>query len=90
MLQEWGEAFPGINILAEARRMRLWLVSSPKRQKTFHGLGRWILSWLSNAQNKPQAGTSTPVRGTGGTRLTRADQDYLENMRTNLKESSND
>lgn len=58
-LTKWAEAFPRVDPLAEARKMKLWLEGSPTRQKTFAGTPRFALSWLGRAQNDPR----TPSQG---------------------------
>lgn len=84
MLQEWSEAYPSIDCLVEARKMRLWLLSSPERCKTYQGMGRWTMAWLARAQNAPPPNKMpTPARGSSGPppRLNRADQDYLAELK---------
>jgi len=61
MLAEWAQAFPGVDPLGEARRMKLWLGQNPTRRKTHAGMGRFTLSWLGRAQD--QARTITPSTG---------------------------
>jgi hypothetical protein len=53
VLSGWNEAFPGVDTLGEARKMKLWLDASPSKQKTFSGMTRFALAWLSRQQNQP-------------------------------------
>jgi hypothetical protein len=55
VLQKWREAFPTLDVLQEARRMRLWLDENPTRRKTFAGMGKFTLGWLGRAQNDNRA-----------------------------------
>jgi hypothetical protein len=61
LLDDWKDAYPGLDPLAEAKRMRLWLEQNPKRGKTYAGMGRFTTSWLSRAQDS--ARPSTPNQG---------------------------
>jgi hypothetical protein len=61
LLDDWKDAYPGLDPLAEAKRMRLWLEQNPKRGKTYVGMGRFTTNWLSRAQDS--ARPSTPNQG---------------------------
>jgi hypothetical protein len=61
LLDDWKDAFPGLDPLAEAKRMRLWLEQNPKRGKTYAGMGRFTTNWLSRAQDS--AKPTTPNQG---------------------------
>ena len=52
-LARWREAFPGVDVLAEARKMLLWLQdpANAARRKTHKGMGRFAMGWLERAQN---------------------------------------
>lgn len=50
-LDEYAEAFPGIDPLGEARKALLWLRDNPTRLKTFAGMPRFLSGWMSRAQN---------------------------------------
>lgn len=55
---EWSEAFPGVDVLAECRKARQWLIDNPKRAKTASGMARFLGSWLSRSQDRaPSHGT---------------------------------
>lgn len=58
---EWGDAFPGVNVLAELLKMRAWLQANPRNRKTAGGMMRFILNWLTRAQN-----SSRPAGGGNG------------------------
>ncbi len=45
------EAFPGVDVLAECRKARLWCESNPAKRKTARGMPRFLQGWLERAQN---------------------------------------
>lgn len=65
--KEWGmtrkftsecqSAYPGVDVLSEAKKARLWLESNPAKRKTANGMARFLFAWLGRAQNagRPQA-----------------------------------
>ncbi|WP_213804746.1 hypothetical protein [Granulicella sp. dw_53] len=55
LYNEYVKAFPGISVMDELGKMRVWLLSNPTRMKTPRGMPRFVNSWLSKAQdNQPQ------------------------------------
>ena len=54
--------YPGIDVLAELRKAAGWCFGNPTKRKTRRGIGKFITSWLSKAQDscssrsKPQSG----------------------------------
>jgi len=50
-------AYPGVSVMAELSKFRMWLISNPKRRKTKGGLPRAINAWMSREQN------SSPTNG---------------------------
>lgn len=61
---EYRQAFPGVDVVGELRRMRLWLEAHPDRRKTARGMPRFITSWLTRSQDRSQ-GLSLPARTHG-------------------------
>lgn len=59
---EWGDAYPGIDVVAECRKARQWCIDNPGRRKTFDGMTRFLGTWLSKAQN--ERGRGPPAGGT--------------------------
>lgn len=53
-LNDYQETYPATSVLHEFRKMLAWCDANPKRRKTMKGIKRFINSWLSNAQDKPQ------------------------------------
>ena len=56
-LDEYRSTFPGLDVDAELRKARLWLLDNPDRRKTARGMPRFLSGWLTRA--KPaDAGTT--------------------------------
>lgn len=51
-IAHWSELYPAADVTQELRNMLGWLEADPKRKKTRGGIKRFIIHWLSNAQNK--------------------------------------
>ena len=54
----WTEAFPGVNLLGEARKAFAWERSDPKRRKSNHG--RFLNGWFGRAQDAASRGVNAP------------------------------
>jgi len=52
-VREWAEAFPGVDVRAELKRMRVWLVANPRKRKTRRGISAFVVSWLTRQQDRP-------------------------------------
>jgi uncharacterized protein YdaU (DUF1376 family) len=59
-VDEWAVLFPGLDIMAEARKSLAWLRANPAKKKTAKGMPRFLVRWFT---------TATDERG-GGTRIT--------------------
>ena len=44
MLQD---AYPGVDVVGELKKMAVWSRANPQRKKTARGINRFIASWLS-------------------------------------------
>lgn len=51
LLDGWTAAYPGIDVKAELRKAKAWLLSNPTNAKTARGMGRFCNGWLERAQN---------------------------------------
>ena len=60
-LEEYKEAFPGVDVNRELLKARLWLNNHPKKLKTPGGMGQYLANWFTNCQN---AGRASGVAGT--------------------------
>lgn len=71
-LAEFEATFPTMDVGAELRKAAQWLVENPTRRKTPSGMGRYLLNWLSKAQNSGRApsrsGIHDPVDPRGNIR----------------------
>jgi hypothetical protein len=52
---EWAEAFPALDILAEARVALAWLNANPGRRKTGRGMARFLHGWFERTVNRGQS-----------------------------------
>lgn len=43
--------FPGVDILAEARKALAWVWADPKRRKTSSGMPKFLTSWVTRGVN---------------------------------------
>lgn len=48
---EWATLFPHLDVLAEARKALAWLMANQGRRKTARGMTKFLVGWLSRAQN---------------------------------------
>lgn len=55
----WAEGYPGVNVLNELLKAREWLKANPRNRKTRAGMRRFIVNWLSNAQDRARPGGGT-------------------------------
>lgn len=77
MLMEWNEVFPGLDIPAEIKRMRLWLQDNPQKRKSRLGMGRFVSGWLGRTQDRAKH-TATSATPPQKAQLT---EDYLAQNR---------
>lgn len=59
----WQTAFPAVDVRRELLAMAAWLDANPKNRKTEAGIRRFIVAWLSKAQNRAPR---VAVGGDGG------------------------
>lgn len=85
-VQGWAEAFPAVDVLSELRKMTVWLAANPTKGKTATGMPRFIVSWLSRAQDDAHPSTTHPGATNGRARTpaphhrTDADAAYLAQL----------
>lgn len=53
--------YPGISVMSELQKMRMWLIANPIRGKTLKGMARAVNAWMDRAQNSNRGGSN----GTG-------------------------
>lgn len=74
-LAEWVSSFPGVNVEAQLRKARQWLLDNPNKKKTHAGMTRFLGRWLGNAQDSGVADAAKPQpapRANGPPRATKA------------------
>jgi hypothetical protein len=52
LVTEYSALYPAVDVMAELRKMRAWLISNPKNRKTANGMLRFVNTWLSREQDK--------------------------------------
>lgn len=55
-INEYAEAYPGIDVYAECRKALQWLRDNSQRQKTFRGMSKFLNGWLGRAQDRSRGG----------------------------------
>jgi len=71
-LREFQESFPALDVLRECRQALQWVKENRAKQKTFRGMGAFLLNWLSRSQNSGRGrdpgpgGSRGPAPGGGG------------------------
>ncbi len=51
-IQEWGVAYPAVDVLQELREMRTWSQANPANRKTARGVNAFVIRWLGKEQDK--------------------------------------
>jgi hypothetical protein len=57
-LAEWRETYPDLDVLAEARKARQWVLDDPKRRKTAGGMPKFLGGWFARTQNRGPPSTA--------------------------------
>lgn len=58
-IDEWSEAYPGVNVVQQLREMRAWSLANTAQRKTRRGFHAFVVRWLGKEQDK--AGNSRPT-----------------------------
>ena len=66
LLRELAAAYPAIDVLAEARKARVWVLASPANRKTARGMPKFLTGWIGRASNGRQATLLPSARGSPG------------------------
>ncbi len=51
IIEQWKMAYPSVNIEQELQKMIAWLNANPTRRKSRKGIERFVISWLTRAQD---------------------------------------
>lgn len=72
------KAYPGISVMSELEKARVWLLANRTQMKTVKGVPRFLNSWMSRAQNncKPNGGTNGHYQAES--KYQRAEREALE------------
>ncbi len=60
LLDKLHEAYPSIDLLAEARKALAWVEANPRRRKTHTGMRQFLNNWFAKAQN--ESGRQRPAQ----------------------------
>ena len=60
-VREFADLYPAVDVMAQLRKMRGWLIANPANRKTSAGVLRFVTRWLGQEQDKAgKSGASTP------------------------------
>ena len=51
-VDKWQSIYLGVNVISELNKMYAWLEANPKNKKTYQGMPRFIVNWLSRQQDR--------------------------------------
>jgi len=51
--EEWGKAYPRVDMLQTLREIRAWCDANPRKRKTHRGVRAFIVAWLAREQDRP-------------------------------------
>lgn len=60
-VDQWQEAYPGVDVVVVLREARQWLLDNPTNRKTYGGMTRFLGRWLATEQNKPKGASNGKV-----------------------------
>jgi len=72
MVDAWSDVWPGIDVLAEAKKALAWVNANPTKRKTASGMPAFLTRWCNRAQDRGAASgkAAGPPRPSGPTYLT--------------------
>ncbi len=59
IVDAWSDAWPGVDVVAEAKKALVWLTANPAKRKTAKGMARFLTSWCDRAQNQGRGAKAT-------------------------------
>lgn len=65
-LDEYRESFPSLDVLAECRNARQWILDNATRRKTATGMPKFLGGWLGRAQNRQRGSPQFATSGARG------------------------
>ena len=80
LIEQWKMAYPSVNIEQELQKMIAWLNANPTRRKSRKGIERFVISWLTRAQDSGGRYIQQPAKpvakSTGFTNFEQRDYDF--------------
>lgn len=58
--QELAEAFPGVDVVGEAKKARAWIVANPTKRKTAKGYRAFLTRWIAKANDSGRTSQPPP------------------------------
>ena len=79
-IEQWKQAYPAVNVEQELQKMIAWLNANPARRKSRKGIERFVISWLTRAQDSGGRYIQQPAKpvakSTGFTNFEQRDYDF--------------
>ena len=79
-LEEWNEAYPGVRVLQELRKMGQWCKANPTKRKTKRGAMKFMVNWLNKAQDETAKRGSPFGRPSGDRRSDMSETDRIDKL----------
>ena len=76
-VEQWADAYPGVDVRAELLRMRVWLDANPAKRPA-SSVGAFAVRWLGRAQNDAASRASRGAHGGPPRRLSIAEAQIAE------------
>jgi hypothetical protein len=51
LIDGWQKLYPSLDVMQESRGALAWILAQPSRRKTTRGMSKFLVGWLSRAQN---------------------------------------
>ena len=64
LYKSYCEAYSGVDVFEELKKMKIWCISNEPKRKTARGMPRFINNWLSDAKPKPRSTAPDKTRDT--------------------------
>jgi hypothetical protein len=73
-VRQFAELYPGVDVPAQLRAMKGWLLTNQTKRKTARGMPAFINSWLAKEQNRGSANAQHQPTGRSGRRLSASEE----------------
>jgi hypothetical protein len=51
-IDEWSKLYPSLDVLAECRKAKAWVLANPAKRKTAGGMCKFLVNWFNTANDK--------------------------------------